>query len=78
MRTKLTVKQIRIGKRGQAMDYKTNKSILEAHRRQISKQLIEQRPILGAFKILMGHSFIANYQPVNLNSQPVNEVTNQP
>ena len=60
------------------MDYKTNKSILETHRRQISKQLIEQRPILGAFKILMGHSFIANYKPVNLNSQPVNEVTNQP
>ena len=74
MRAKLTVKQTRTGKRGQAKDYKTNKSIIKTHRREISKQSIEQRPILGASKILIGYSFIANYQPVNFNYQPVNEV----
>ena len=78
MRTKLTVKQTRTAKREQAMDYKTNKSIIKTHRREISEKSIEQRPISGAFKILMGHSFTANYQPVNLNYQPVNKVTEQP
>jgi hypothetical protein len=71
MRAKLNIKQPRIDKRGQAMDYKTNKSILETHKCNISKQAIEQTPLSEAFKILMGHSFIAD-------SQPVNEVTKQP
>jgi hypothetical protein len=52
------------------MDYKTNKSILATHQREISKKSVKEKPISGIFKILIGHSFVANYQPVNFNSQP--------
>ena len=49
--------------------------MLALHMPEISKQPLKKSPISGILKIMMGHSFAANYQPVNFNSEPINEVT---
>ena len=45
------------------MNYSTNKGMSWGlPRRKISKQALKNSPLLGLFKILMGHSFIVDFQ----------------
>ena len=50
-------------KKEQAMSYDKNKGMSWGlPRRKISKQALKNNPLLGFFKILMGHSFVIDFQ----------------
>ena len=58
------------------MKYITAKSLLDMYGYKSPSHSLKSNPILGLFKILIGHSLTNDFQPVNVNSQPVNHKIN--